>query len=74
MIGDYSFLPCTPAGVMELIKSTGTDIAGKECVVVGRSNIVGKPQAMLLCIITALLLSAIQRQKILKKFVREQIS
>ena len=48
MIGDYSFLPCTPAGVMELIKSTGTDIAGKECVVVGRSNIVGKPQAMLL--------------------------
>ena len=48
MIGDYSFLPCTPAGVMELIKSTGTDISGKECVVVGRSNIVGKPQAMLL--------------------------
>ncbi|MBR1749569.1 MAG: bifunctional methylenetetrahydrofolate dehydrogenase/methenyltetrahydrofolate cyclohydrolase FolD [Ruminococcus sp.] len=48
MIGDYSFLPCTPAGVMELIKSTGTDISGKECVVIGRSNIVGKPQAMLL--------------------------
>lgn len=48
MIGDYSFLPCTPAGVMELIKSTGTEISGKECVVVGRSNIVGKPQAMLL--------------------------
>ena len=48
MIGDYSFLPCTPAGVMELIKSTGTQIDGKECVVIGRSNIVGKPQAMLL--------------------------
>lgn len=48
MIGNYSFLPCTPAGVMELIASTGIDIAGKECVVVGRSNIVGKPQAMLL--------------------------
>ncbi len=48
MIGDYSFLPCTPAGVMELISSTGIDVAGKECVVVGRSNIVGKPQAMLL--------------------------
>ena len=48
MIGDYSFLPCTPAGVMELIKSTGTEIAGKECVVIGRSNIVGKPQTMLL--------------------------
>ncbi|MCR5540547.1 MAG: bifunctional methylenetetrahydrofolate dehydrogenase/methenyltetrahydrofolate cyclohydrolase FolD [Ruminococcus sp.] len=48
MIGDYSFLPCTPAGVMELIKSTGTEVSGKECVVIGRSNIVGKPQAMLL--------------------------
>ncbi len=48
MIGDYSFLPCTPAGVMELIASTGTQIEGKECVVIGRSNIVGKPQAMLL--------------------------
>ncbi|MGM9665588.1 MAG: bifunctional methylenetetrahydrofolate dehydrogenase/methenyltetrahydrofolate cyclohydrolase FolD [Eubacteriales bacterium] len=48
MIGDYDFLPCTPAGVMKLIESTGTDITGKECVVVGRSNIVGKPQAMLL--------------------------
>lgn len=48
MIGDYKFLPCTPAGVMELIKSTGIEVAGKECVVVGRSNIVGKPMAMLL--------------------------
>lgn len=48
MIGDYSFLPCTPAGVMELIKSTGTEIAGKNCVVIGRSNIVGKPQALML--------------------------
>lgn len=48
MINEYSFLPCTPAGVMELIASTGTDICGKECVVIGRSNIVGKPMAMLL--------------------------
>lgn len=48
MIGNYSFLPCTPAGVMELIHSTGTEISGKECVVIGRSNIVGKPMAMLL--------------------------
>lgn len=48
MIGKYSFLPCTPAGVMELIASTGTEIAGKSCVVIGRSNIVGKPMAMLL--------------------------
>ena len=48
MIGNYDFLPCTPAGVMELIKESGIDVSGKECVVVGRSNIVGKPQAMLL--------------------------
>ena len=48
MIGDYSFLPCTPAGVMALLERSGVDISGKECVVVGRSNIVGKPQAMLL--------------------------
>lgn len=48
MIGDYKFLPCTPAGVMELIKSTGIEISGKNCVVIGRSNIVGKPMAMLL--------------------------
>lgn len=48
MIGDYSFLPCTPAGVMALLKRSGIEVAGKECVVVGRSNIVGKPQAMLL--------------------------
>lgn len=48
MIGEYAFLPCTPAGVMRLIESTGTDITGKNCVVIGRSNIVGKPMAMLL--------------------------
>lgn len=48
MVGDYSFLPCTPAGIIDLIKSTGTDISGKHCVVIGRSNIVGKPMAMLL--------------------------
>jgi methylenetetrahydrofolate dehydrogenase (NADP+)/methenyltetrahydrofolate cyclohydrolase len=48
MIGDYNFLPCTPAGVMELIHSTGVDITGKKAVVMGRSNIVGKPMAMLL--------------------------
>lgn len=48
MIGNYSFLPCTPAGCMELIHSTGVEVSGKECVVIGRSNIVGKPMAMLL--------------------------
>lgn len=48
MVGNYDFVPCTPAGVMELIHESGIDVSGKECVVVGRSNIVGKPQAMLL--------------------------
>lgn len=48
MIGDYNFLPCTPAGVMELIHSTGVSVEGKKAVVIGRSNIVGKPMAMLL--------------------------
>lgn len=48
MAGLPGFLPCTPAGVMELIYQTGVEITGQECVVVGRSNIVGKPQALLL--------------------------
>lgn len=48
MIGDFDFLPCTPSGCMDLIHSTGIEIAGKSCVVIGRSNIVGKPMAMLL--------------------------
>lgn len=48
MIGNYSFLPCTPAGVMELLKHYNITIQGKDCVVIGRSNIVGKPMSMLL--------------------------
>ena len=48
MIGDQHFLPCTPAGVMELIHRSGIAVEGKHCVVIGRSNIVGKPMAMLL--------------------------
>lgn len=48
MIGDYDFLPCTPAGVMEILSFYNIDVTGKECVVIGRSNIVGKPMAMLL--------------------------
>ena len=48
MIGNYSFLPCTPAGIMVLLERSGIAIEGKKCVVVGRSNIVGKPMAMLL--------------------------
>ena len=48
MTGGYDFLPCTPAGVMRLLDYYNVEIDGKRCVVIGRSNIVGKPQAMLL--------------------------
>lgn len=48
MIGDFDFLPCTPAGVMRMLEYENIDVKGKECVVIGRSNIVGKPMAMLL--------------------------
>ena len=48
VIGKYDFLPCTPAGIMELLHFYNVDISGKECVVIGRSNIVGKPMALLL--------------------------
>lgn len=48
LAGSHSFVPCTPAGILELINSTGVSIASKRCVVVGRSNIVGKPVSVLL--------------------------
>lgn len=48
MLGEYDFLPCTPSGVMEMLHSYDISVSGKNCVVIGRSNIVGKPMAMLL--------------------------
>ena len=48
MLGDYDFLPCTPAGIMEMLSAYDISVDGKKCVVIGRSNIVGKPMAMLL--------------------------
>lgn len=48
MIGDFDFVPCTPAGIMEMLAFENIDVTGKRCVVIGRSNIVGKPMAMLL--------------------------
>ena len=48
MRGDFDMLPCTPAGIIEMLHKESIDVCGKECVVVGRSNIVGKPMAMLL--------------------------
>ena len=48
VIGEDTFLPCTPAGIIEMLKRTDIEISGKECVVIGRSNIVGKPMSMLM--------------------------
>ncbi len=48
MVGNFDFLPCTPAGIMEMLHYEGIEVAGKSCVVIGRSNIVGKPMSMLL--------------------------
>ena len=71
MIGDYTFLPCTPAGVMEMLKEYGIEIAGKNCVVVGRSNIVGKPMMMLLLKENATVTVCHSRTKDLPSFTRE---
>ena len=71
MIGDYDFLPCTPAGVMELIKSTGMKIDGKHCVVIGRSNIVGKPMAMLMLHANATVTICHSKTENLKKICKE---
>ena len=67
MIGDYNFLPCTPAGVMELLKAYDIDVCGKEVAVVGRSNIVGKPQAMLMLHANATVTICHSRTKTLKE-------
>jgi len=71
MIGNFDFLPCTPAGVMELLDDAGIDICGKNCVVIGRSNIVGKPQAMLLLHRNATVTICHSKTKNLKDVCRE---
>lgn len=71
MIGEYSFLPCTPAGIMELIDSTGVEVAGKSCVVIGRSNIVGKPMSMLLLHRSGTVTICHSKTKNLKEICRE---
>ena len=67
VIGEDTFLPCTPAGIIEMIKRTDIDIEGKECVVIGRSNIVGKPMAMLMLKENATVTIAHSRTKDLKE-------
>ncbi len=70
MIGNFDFVPCTPAGVMQLLKAYNIDVCGKTAVVVGRSNIVGKPQAMLLLHENATVTVAHSRTKNLAEVTR----
>ncbi len=69
-IGSKGFLPCTPAGVIQLLKRSNIQIEGKECVVVGRSNIVGKPMAILLLRENGTVTIAHSRTKDLKDITR----
>lgn len=68
--GKYDFIPCTPAGIMELLHFYNVDISGKECVVIGRSNIVGKPMALLLLAENGTVTVCHSRTKELKEVTR----
>ena len=69
MIGDFNFLPCTPAGIMEMLRYENISLDGKSCVVIGRSNIVGKPMAMLMLKENATVTICHSRTKNLKEVV-----
>ena len=71
MTGNFSFVPCTPAGVMEMLKFKNIEIAGKHCVIIGRSNIVGKPQAMLMLKENATVTVCHSRTKDLENITRQ---
>ena len=71
MIGNHDLLPCTPAGVMVLLEKSGIDVSGKKCVVIGRSNIVGKPMAMLLLHANGTVTICHSRTQNLKEVCRE---
>lgn len=70
VIGEDAFLPCTPAGIIEMLKRSDIDITGKECVVIGRSNIVGKPMSILMLKENATVTIAHSRTKDLKEVTR----
>ena len=70
VIGEETFLPCTPAGLIEMLKRTDVEISGKECVVIGRSNIVGKPMSMLMLKENATVTIAHSRTKDLKEVTK----
>lgn len=70
-IGQKGFLSCTPAGVIQLLKRSQIEIAGKECVIIGRSNIVGKPMALLMIRENATVTIAHSRTKNLKEICKK---
>ena len=70
VIGEDAFLPCTPAGIIEMLKHSDVDITGKECVVIGRSNIVGKPMSILMLKENATVTIAHSRTKDLKEVTK----
>ena len=70
VIGEDTFLPCTPAGIIEMLKRSDIDIKGKECVVIGRSNIVGKPMSLLMLKENATVTIAHSRTKDLKEVTK----
>ena len=70
VIGEDAFLPCTPAGIIEMLKRSDVDITGKECVVIGRSNIVGKPMSILMLKENATVTIAHSRTKDLKEVTK----
>lgn len=71
MIGKYDFLPCTPAGIMELLHFYNVEVSGKNCVVIGRSNIVGKPMSLLLLAENGTVTVCHSKTKDLKAVARE---
>ena len=71
LIGSKGFLPCTPAGVIQLMKRSGVEMEGKNCVIVGRSNIVGKPMAMLMLRENATVTVTHSRTKNLKEVCKQ---
>ena len=71
MTGDYTFLPCTPAGVMQMLRHYNIETQGKHCVVIGRSNIVGKPMAMLMLHANATVTICHSRTADLKEMCRQ---
>ena len=71
LVGSKGFLPCTPAGIIQLLKRSGVEIEGKHCVVIGRSNIVGKPMAVLMLRENATVTITHSRTKNLKELCRQ---